>query len=342
MKLLVKKINDLHRLINRSNENTWERCAILSDSINALIRSEYMFLHRDYICDFYSSKATINPDRFPEKVRINILPGEEYLYEKIFANSFGPFNPEEYFKIDRKYRIAWVLREPYIKSGSWYNGDRGGHNQAAEYRNWEDAKSIPTYRNLIEITKVILENLDLYYKGEKDEIMNKVMSHICILEANHFPGLAFPSTDSDPRYLRYWLQINKSLYNNLLNFYLPGIIITSWDILSYFVDNYDKDYEKTSPLDIINFMTSNNYKTTSSNGGYPSAIIFGERIKPYFNEHNISIDKNRNTKLGPLAIYDPSDLIWIGWYHTSSRNEMSIRNKKFIGNWIAEIIKKTN
>ena len=94
-------------------------------------------------------------------------------------------------------------------------------------------------------------------------------------------------------------------------------------------------------MDIINFMTSNLYEITSSENGYPSAKIFGEKITPYFNEENISINEGRDTKYGPVAIYDNLYKLWVGWYHTSARKEMSDRNIKYIGSWISELIKKT-
>lgn len=234
--IIVQKINALFKLIGYPSDNTWEKNAILSDCINALIRSEYIYLRRDYVCEFYGSEATINPYLFPEKVRTNIQSGEEYLYEKIFANSFGPFNPEEYFKIDRKFRIVWLLKEPYILPGSWYNGDRGGHDQAQGYykEGWDvirqspDNGGNPTIANLLRYSKKLLEGLieglkEKFLSIDENVAMKEVMNHICILEVNHFPGLAFNGTNSEKN-LNNWGSYNKELLKVLINFYKPNII----------------------------------------------------------------------------------------------------------------------
>ena len=89
-------------------------------------------------------------------------------------------------------------------------------------------------------------------------------------------------------------------------------------------------------------MTSKPFEITSSKNGYPSAKIFGKKIKPYFNEGNISINEKRHTKYGPVAIYDILNKLWVGWYHTSARNEMSDINIQYIGSWINELIKNQN
>lgn len=323
--------------------------ADISNALMARMCLETIYLTKEVV-DGYETSATvtINPSNALLKSEWEgKSDAEKDNYYKIRAYSFGPFNPIEYFKSE--FKILWLLKEPYCESIAEIDGTeiKDFRQSIASYTSWKRAKGNPTIRNVIKITQTILLGLkesgkyNTELKNEDLEDLNNVMNHICILEVNHFPGLAFNGTDSNDELIREWKNINKTLIDTLIKFYLPNIVITSFDGLSCFVDNYDKDYEKIGPVDIIKFMTSNSYDITSSSAGYPSALLYGQRIKPFFNEHNIIINKTRKTKFGPVAIFDPSDRIWIGWYHTSARKEMSNDNIVFIGNWISELIKRT-
>lgn len=61
-----------------------------------------------------------------------------------------------------------------------------------------------------------------YSKADEpgEEEMNQVMKHICILEINHFPGLAFNGTDSDLNLIKDWYEINRPI-----QFYDADIIV---------------------------------------------------------------------------------------------------------------------
>lgn len=231
-------LNDITTIIDKNSDDK----VTASNAIMERLRGETIFIPKEYKDKLKEEQlkdkkypVTINPYKclpisLTQIENGNIAASGLDLIKngviQIKANSFGPLNPEEYFKINKKYRIIWLLKEPYIMSDSWYNGDRGGHNQAAEYRTWKDARSIPTYRNLIKFTKILLENLGISYKGEVDEIMNKVMSHICLLEVNHFPGLSFnDTTDSNDEYMAEWYKKNNSLLQRLVDFYDSLIII---------------------------------------------------------------------------------------------------------------------
>lgn len=322
------------------------------------LRKEYIFVKNSYVRSFENtSLATINS--YSDDVKLELEEGDKEgkgddEYCRIYANSFGPFNPDEYFK-EGLFRILWILKEPYVKYREYKDlmsslrNFLGGHDQGKEYNEegWSVIKlpakdgGNPTIANLIRISRVILENLGESLNGNEEEIMNEVMNHICILEVNHFPGLALNGTYSDNGLLKDWLEINNALINLLIEFYESNIYIANREILSLYVEDYDVDYDKITAMDIINFMTSKPYEITSSENGYPSAKIFGEKIKPYFNDKNISITEKRNTKFGPVAASDNLNKLWVGWYHTSARKEMSHGNIQYIGTWISELIKKT-
>ncbi len=172
-----------------------------------------------------SSKVTIDP--YKVKLEDELRDDEREDYYRIRANSFGPFAPRAYFKLPKEQRIVWLLREPLLKKGSWDEGDRGGHNQAEEYHNWEGIKEEPgTKQNLIKYTKVLLKKLGfLENDNDDDETMNQVMKHICILEINHFPGLAFNGTNSDLNLIKNWYEINLPILKELIKFYDADIIV---------------------------------------------------------------------------------------------------------------------
>lgn len=181
----------------------------------------------------------------------------------VFGNSFGPFNPEKYCKQDLK--ILWLLKEPLIKSRtSWLKGDRGGHNQALYNQTWEKMEENPTVENLIKITREILQIVN-----ERKYTEQEAMEHICILEVNHFPGLAFQSSNSNDDLIGEWAQWNEELIRELIGFYNPNIIIGAQSFMGYF----------TSNLNLLNwFSDSNNNENSVYEDGCPN-IIFKNIIK---------------------------------------------------------------
>lgn len=219
---LAAKIGDVISLLV-NNETDAKKNAIISATINELIRNEHIILPIDSVIECANRYATIDPGW----CIFDVPPIKNHLYVKIHANSFGPFNPDKYFNINRTHRILWLLKEPYIKLQSWYDGDRGCHNQAGEYRQWEAIKE-ENYSliALIEYSRKLLEQLGIVYTGKNEaEIMEKYMGHICIIEANHFPGLAFNKNESNDSLVKKWYKINQNLLKVLVDFYDPQILI---------------------------------------------------------------------------------------------------------------------
>ena len=95
-----------------------------------------------------------------------------------------------------------------------------------------------THPRLVELTKTILRSLgklpidkEIYEQEDKDAreyaITKKVMSHICILEANHIPGLSLAngSKKSKDDLIRDWAKKTTMILAELINFYKPDILI---------------------------------------------------------------------------------------------------------------------
>lgn len=350
---IQKLIEDIKVIMNQPISKAEQSVKIM-----ARLREEYIYAKNSYINLFKGDVPFVTIYLYADEVKPELEEGDvegtkSNQYCKIYANSFGPFNADEFFKQEKK--IVWILKESYMKSGEYEDfksvkrSSLGKHNQGEEYYNvgWKVIKQPPvndgnpTMANLIKISKVILEKQGEIFTGAEEEIMNQVMGHICILEVNHFPGLAFGGTDSDNGLLRDWFDVYNTLIKLLLDFYESKVIITNRDTLALNVEGFTLDYKDIEPTDIINFMTSNSYNDVNSRYGYPSAKMFGQSIKPFFNESNVSVGLKRETKFGPIAVYDKSNKIWVGWYHTSARNEMSSKNIHFIGSWIGELISKT-
>lgn len=248
-------IDELVRQIKNIEEKSlpdWEK----SDEIMELLRRQYLFVHTDYLKKKVTEEkfATLNFEEEGIKTTLNVEDKDLFDYHVVFGNSFGPFNPQAYFNCDIK--ILWLLKESYIDGiGSWIGDnednkpDRGGHDQAREYNNWEVVKAIipkiNTKRRIIEITKKILSKIDKYggWDDNSDLTYQKVMNHICVLEVQHFPGLAFSGTSTDDKrkngsFIR-WTELNKLLVEELIQFYFPRIIIGGHTLKYFFPEGYN-------------------------------------------------------------------------------------------------------
>lgn len=237
-----------------------------SDKITARLREEYIFAKNSYIKKFNNtSLVTIDP--YSEDVKPKLEEGdiegtEDDKYSKIHANSFGPFNPVEYFK-DGNFRILWILKEPYVKNGEYEAlkcGRRkylGGNDQGKQYydEGWSVIKlpakdgGNPTIANLIRISKVILNELGEPFNGNDEEaVMKEVMKRICIIEVSHFPGLAFQSSNSDDKNIEKWAKLNKDLIQELIAFYDPNVIIGG-NTIGHFYTEIPKSKHDFNSLD---------------------------------------------------------------------------------------------
>ncbi len=155
------------------------------------------------------------------------------------------------------------------------------------------------------------------------------MSHICILEVNHFPGLAFNSKNSDleknykKNLVAKWGRKNKGLIHTLVDFYNPSIIIFGCT-LEYFEEFYD--FEK-----VFQRYTDNNLEIFGDriieisyiDSVTDEKIIFREADKPTINkkieENKKIIGKNKFNVGRNIKYLGESGRIYIQAYHPSAR-----------------------
>lgn len=265
-KLLAKEIENIR--LNRDLDDITK-----SNKIMERLRGDTIFLPESYVNKRKEniSKCTIDPK---ECLDLTLSKIEEGIGEDdsktalikqgivaIHGNSLGPYYPEDYFK-DTTFKVLWLLKESYIEWPSFNAGDRGGHNQAAEYAAY-GVNGNDTHQNLVDYTRTILLTL-----GETDPNATDkdVMKHICIIEANHFPGLAFPNQSSEDGLIRKWLPVTKNVVSELIRWYNSDIVISGGDyMLNYLcndsifhwcgADTYQKiqteaKYEECRPLKI--------------------------------------------------------------------------------------------
>lgn len=275
-----------------------------SYTIMERLRRECVFIHNSYFSDFRASEeVTIDPDSPSVKFHLGENDRVED-YVKIYAYSFGPFNPEIYFKEDTL-RIVWLLKEPYMGLGDldkYASGEcryLGGHDQAAEYVHYYSqyanlGRGNETIPRVVEYTKRLLISL-----GELTEecCTQDVMNHICILEANHFPGLAFNGTKSKDNLIAKWVKINANIISELINFYDPHIIIGCQSFLGAF----------TPCPEMLNWFSD-------SNNNENSKYVIGDKIYP--NEiGRKKIIKTWGWKNKHSMVKSEDGRYWINAYH---------------------------
>lgn len=268
LKKTIESASKETRAFWNNSELSQEQVDILvqrSDEIMKTMREQCLYVHKDYLAAA-NSKDYVTLESKNPSIKF-ALPMEkdskEYVteYYPIFGNSFGPFNSEEYFLSETK--VLWLLKESYIEKESWVKNDRGKHNQAKYYykEDWETLCSDdgnPTIANVVKLSSIILSYInkniipfnraveifnDIKYENAKFDKWNNwmrgVMNHICILEVNHFPGLAFASRDTNNGNIKEWFDKNTELIQQLIKYYSPSIVVVGGTPL------YEKLYDGT-------------------------------------------------------------------------------------------------
>ena len=197
----------------------------------------------------FNSNVTINPKKIVDEKH----PNETII---IRGNSFGPFNPEEYFKSDIK--ILWLLKESFITKATWLKGDRGGHNQAFENHLWDNIvnEDNKTLKNIIIRTQTIMNELNTNRNNISEQ---ELMSHICIVEVNHFPGLAFNSSNSQKNYIEDWAESNLKLLKILIKFYEPSIVISGGVHDCYYYPWFKETFIDANPFEKLGFTLNRDF-----------------------------------------------------------------------------------
>lgn len=288
-----------------------------SIKIMKLLRDECIFIHHNRLHSADFSDATIKPDDVNMKLN---LVNEDLVtdWHPIFANSFGPFYPSEYFKKEN-FRIVWLLKESYIMKDSWVKGDRGKHNQAKEYTVYFEENGYfdnDTHDNILKLSRTILTTLEVIDKEASDK---EVLNHICILEVNHFPGLAFQSPNSNDYLIGEWAELNTDLIKTLVAFCKPNIIIGGHTLGHFFPVGYR--YEENHYIEHI----SDETKKSINNG--MNFEVLGFRL----------VDSNWNKDMTPNFLFKTKeDCFMIDANHPSRKINYLEKNAKID----AEIIKQ--
>lgn len=186
------------------------------DDIKSQLRQKLENMRKDSIWIPDGTLKTINPAFRDNKPAPGLI--------EIFGNSNGPIDVDAYFNSNIK--ILYLLKEPFIEGSSFQKGDRGGHDQSAEYAEVSfQALENETYRNLIRNVYSAV-NLRQFYDSDQDIVKSAeklFRESLCILNCNYFPGII--KKLSVQMLIEQWSSINESLITELISLYNPNIII---------------------------------------------------------------------------------------------------------------------
>lgn len=333
-------LNSIKKAINKKKQiklnytltpkNEAEIMSQLSDHITDGQIKKSIFIHKNHFREFENgTEITINPERKEVKLAFN-KDDSRNDYEEIFAYSFGPFNPYKYFLSPKK--IIIVDWEPFMLVGELekYRAGEilqlGGHLQAKEFPTYDKLEA-NTHRIAVDFCKHLMSKFSV--DKTKDEIMQ---DHMCILEHNFFPALAFTNNcSSNQSHMKKFSEWNKDILSFLLDFYEGDIIIGHRDFMGHICsyggmfnaalwkDNPDSEGESTEIL----------------LQGRHNATIIGRRIiRSWFN-HNLG-------GKGASAILDEKGKLWIGYVHFQSRrgDQWSLDDQEELASWIHRLFAK--
>ena len=145
-------------------------------------------------------------------------------YSTIFADSFGPFRPLQYFQ--SKYKVMFILKETYLEDVEEETNFSEGHNKANEYVDLEWTKQPKTYQVAAQMCFSLLNNREYDKKiDKKEDVLECFWDNACIINVNKFPCIASDDTSSNDNYIFHWAQLNESLIQKEIDLYQPDIII---------------------------------------------------------------------------------------------------------------------
>lgn len=285
------------------------------------------FIDKKYFMKFEEgTETTINP----EKIKL-FLDNDENKdnYEHVFAYSFGPFKPLKYFAASKK--IVVVDWEPYMLRGELekYRTGKipqlGGHLQAKEFSTYDKLEA-QTHIVAVDFCQLLMSKFSVY--KTKDEIMH---DHMCILEHNYFPALAFTNNScSEKSYMKKFAEWNKDILSSFLDFYAGDIIIGHVNMLGYLCFPYPgllkvarQDGNKESEGESTDKLLS----------AYPEASITGHKITRSWFNHNLGGN-------GASALLDEKGKLWVGYVHFKSRrgDQWSHQDQEEMASWLHRIL----
>lgn len=318
-----KKIqqNDTLTLEKRADE-----IAILSEDLMDSQIKLGTFIDKKYFNQFEEgSEITINPEEI--KLALNNDENEND-YEHVFAYSFGPFNTFKYLLSPKRFIVVdW---EPYMLSSELesYRAKElpqiGGHLQAKEFPTYDKLEA-ETHTKAVDFCKLLMTKFSV--DKTNDEIMR---DHMCILEHNFFPALAFKNNlRSKQSYIKKFAEWNNDILSSLLSFYDGDIVIGHRDLLGY-VGSYSGMFNVALCKSNPDF---NGESTEILLNGYPNATIIGRKIiRSWFN-HNLG-------GKGASALLDEKGKLWVGYVHFQSRrgDQWSAKDQEEMASWIHRIL----
>lgn len=291
-----------------------------SQKLMQLIRSCRLLLPKDYVINQFVNqlprKITID-----KKKAIETNLTSEAFSSEVFvipAYSFGPFNPESYFKKGMK--ILWLLKEPYCENISEIDGsaprEEDFYNQQKNYQNWEDFSYLNNaIVKLVKHTKTLLSKL-----LQKDICEDEVMEHVCVLEMNHFPGLSiYKDPDlkeqsqkkykqSDDLKISEWLTDNSEILTHLINFYEPNIVIGHSGCMTKLGKILDDKGVEDNSYDLFNWLKCHTI-------GHLTNLKYNVQV---LNRVILKTDNMQLDKSGVSFSIDDRNCLWVGWYHPSA------------------------
>lgn len=285
------KIQDDDALISKERA---EKVARISKKLMKEMRRLKLYIRNDYIKEFRSGTvATIDPEN--PCVKVSIEKSEQNDYTVIYANSCGPFRPIKYFMPDIRTKVQF-LKESYITKKRYddeKHPDRGGHNLADYYSTWENIKANDeangTKGLLVDLIKTLDEKIDGISTDDAktdDEAMNKAMDSICFFELNLFPGLSLNNTASDDELIKKWAEFNKEIFEYLIKFYSPKILVGAGKQMKQSPTVNDKVQELiesfSQPIGQINYGSEKNYYEPYKLVRYDYGFIFVDAYHPAY------------------------------------------------------------
>ena len=155
---------------------------------------------------------------------------------RVFADSCGPFSPEEYFA-QGTYRILFILKESYIGTAEEEKNISEGHDKAREYKSvcWADLE--PTYKNISKMAFSLIKGKRYSDSpANRDIALSCMRKHVCIVNANFFPCVGGTESCDDKIY--DWAKLNMMDIQRQFNLYQPDIVIGGHTLSHFVTDVY--------------------------------------------------------------------------------------------------------
>lgn len=212
-------------------------------------------------------------------------------YCRVFADSFGPFRPERYFK--SKYKTLFVLKESYLGSAAEESECYEGHDKAKEYVDAEWSKQPKTYQNTALMCFALINGRT--YDETRDtyqDVLGCLWDNACVINANKFPCIAADDTSSTDRLIYDWALKNEALIQEELDLNRPDIVVGG-HTLGHFAKDVDRKWN-----------------------------LFGKEVNLFY-PHEIA--NTFDTNLGKDNYVYYNNILYINAYHPSVISESQIQ-----------------